>query len=920
MTSTAKKVPKQTVRNGQNAKEVLTPFQRDVNFISFIKFTVEGKEVGAYLSQKKEGTYKLVFGFDCAGVNPTVTEVALEDIFTRIEGGLKDIPEKETLTFHLQSFAEDIDRQLELNDLIEKVKANEDPNRAHSKLLQGLIFSEKERIQALRIEGMRKPKVLRLYCSYTYEPTEGESDVVEKIINNILKFFRKNVTKEHDKRRYEELCRYLATGYVEGYKQWERILSSKMGLNVKPLTADGLWEDLWKRFNKTPCIKLPAYIKYDGHETTEYNSSQLSTISLLLSDESAVPVASRNYIHCREKFQAVLKLDDKPAGWRDEMEQIRWIWEILANPEITDTECIVQLQKGNQLLMQQKLAILTKQSISKADDAANNRGTVNVKATGDAKRAIEAQEQLYDGGIPIKMSTTFIIHRDEAQELEDACRNLAGKVLRPALITREINFPWIPWLQTFTGLVWDKLYATPYDLRFNCLTSEAPGFIPIVKPSSPDPTGFELIAAEGNQPIFLDIFSTVKHVGAFATTRAGKSVLVSGMLNMALAHGMPISILDFPRADGTGTFSEYVPLLGGAYFNTATECLNLFELPNLGKFDQETQDQRMNDFRDNLLEILQTIVLGSKSTGEGLEEVRSILSLAMEAFFNETQIQRRYKNANVDGFGSAAWDKMPTLKDFLSFCTLGRIEMQNPTPSLLKAIERIGLRLNAFIATKTGKALSAPSTFQSNAQLFAVALASLSNQEDALIIAMATNLVILRRSLGFTRSLIFIDEAPILFAFEAIAEQIGKYFANGAKSGIGVIISAQEPMSIAQSKHSAKVFGNLAIKLIGRIEESAVDNFVSILKVPREMVVRCSGESFFPKKEGFYSQWLLFDGQNYTPCRYYPGFLGLAAVANNPWETAIRLKHMATNTNPVKALIATAHELHGLKGRDSPKK
>lgn len=88
--------------------------------------------------------------------------------------------------------------------------------------------------------------------------------------------------------------------------------------------------------------------------------------------------------------------------------------------------------------------------------------------------------------------------------------------------------------------------------------------------------------------------------------------------------------------------------------------------------------------------------------------------------------------------------------------------------------------------------------------------------------------------------------------------------------------------------------------------------------MPRELVTRCAGESFFPNKAGFYSQWLMYDGQNYTPCRYYPGFLELAAVANNPNETEIRLKHMAANRNPVKALIATANELLGIKARDSP--
>ncbi|NJS15302.1 MAG: hypothetical protein HC788_12730, partial [Sphingopyxis sp.] len=162
--------------------------------------------------------------------------------------------------------------------------------------------------------------------------------------------------------------------------------------------------------------------------------------------------------------------------------------------------------------------------------------------------------------------------------------------------------------------------------------------------------------------------------------------------------------------------------------------------------------------------------------------------------------------------------KMPTLQDYIEFCTLQRLKLDNPSNSLLEAIGYINLRLKGFINTKIGKTLSNPSSFKIEAQIFAIALANLNNQEDAVIVAMATNLVILRRSLGFDRSIVFIDEAPILFTFEAIAKQIAFYFAAGGKMGITAILSAQEPSSIAQSPHGAKVFASMDAILIGRIK------------------------------------------------------------------------------------------------------
>jgi hypothetical protein len=904
-----KKLKQQAVKNGQNPKEVLTPFEKDVQFATFINFQVEGQSIGAYLARRKENDYKLTFAFDCRGVHPTLSADAVEDIFERLEGGFKDLPEKESLTIHLKSFSEDIDRQLELSRLIERVKADRSPSAANSKLLRGLIYSKKERIQALRENGLRKPKKLTLYCTYTYESNEGERDAIEKSISTVLKFFRQNVTGEYSSRKHDELLNFLSGGYQDGLKQWQLILSNKMGLTIVPQTVDRIWADLWGRFNQSQPIPIPQYLTFNGEDLQETINSQVSPISLLMESETSIPVASRNYVHCNGKYQAVLLLADKPVGFKNDEVQLRYLWELVADQQVYDTEIIAQVVKGNQALLQDKLSTLTKQSIGKVSDAAN-QGTVSVGATIAAERAVEAQRDLFEGAIPLRMSLVCIIHRDEPQELEDACRALSAKLLRPAWLVREIDYPWLPWLQTFPGLRWDLLYAEPYDRRFNVLTSEVSGFVPLVKTVSQDSTGFELIAAEGNAPIHIDLYTEVKNVGVFATKRGGKSVLVSDMLTDALCYGMPVSILDYPREDGTGTFSEYVPLLDGAYFNIATECLNLFELPQLKQFAPEVQAQRLADFQDSLLEILQTMVLGTNLAGKtNQQEVRSILNLAMAAFFEDVKVQRRYNLANTHGFGSEAWAEIPTLKDFIGFCTIGRLKMSTPTPQLLAAIEYINLRLDSWLESRIGRALSSPSTFKSDSQLFAVAMANLANQEDAAIIAMATNLVILRRSLGFERSIVFIDEAPILFSFEAIAEQIGKFFANGAKSGIGIIISAQEPKSIAQTKHGAKVFDNLNVRLIGRIQSTAIDNFVDIFKIPRSIVSRCAGEGFYPKKEGFYSQWILSDGLYDTPCRYYPSFLQLATVANNMPETAVRLKHLREQPNIILALLETAKEL-----------
>ena len=72
-------------------------------------------------------------------------------------------------------------------------------------------------------------------------------------------------------------------------------------------------------------------------------------------------------------------------------------------------------------------------------------------------------------------------------------------------------------------------------------------------------------------------------------------------------------------------------------------------------------------------------------------------------------------------------------------------------------------------------------------------------------------------------------------------------------------------------------YANLTTRLIGRIQSSAIESFIKYFQYPTEIISRNSTESFFPKKEGIYSQWLLDDNGKFTFCRYYPAYCLLAA-------------------------------------------
>ena len=405
-----------------------------------------------------------------------------------------------------------------------------------------------------------------------------------------------------------------------------------------------------------------------------------------------------------------------------------------------------------------------------------------------------------------------------------------------------------------------------------------------------------MIAEDGGMPIWLDLFdpNEPKNLALFATARAGKSVLVSDLLKHALARGMPVVAIDFPKPDGTSTFTDFTRFMGprhGAYFDISTEANNLFEKPDLRSLSVKEQERRFNDYRDFLEGALLAMVIGQGTQINPLlkQTIQSLLGLALNAFFWDSQIQKRYEIALEGGFGTTAWQEMPTMENYVTFCSLERLDLQafaGVTSMINEALQQIQLRLRYWLGSRVGRAISHPSSFPTDAALLVFALTNLSNDEEAAILSLSAYSAALRRALSAPASIFFIDEAPILFEFEEIAALVSRLCANGGKAGVRTIISAQDPDTIAKSKYAAKIFQNLSLRLIGRIQTAAVKSFERILQYPVEVITR--NVYYKPNKKEFYTRWLLDNGGTFTECRFYPAYIQLGITANNPAEQAAR--------------------------------
>ncbi|NEQ48220.1 MAG: hypothetical protein F6K00_33680 [Leptolyngbya sp. SIOISBB] len=853
---------------------------------------MKGRDVGAALLTHK-GVYRLVFGFSCKGIHDTLRPDQLMPTIEKLEAGLKELFSGSMLTFHLSSFADDSDRQSELDELIEKAPSDE---------LKLILMSEKKRVKELAQGGIRRIKTLNIYCGITIggdDPTDADADLIEKILAKLIGYWErfKGNGDQVEEGRFEEIFKNA----FERYLTYESLLDVKMGLDISPLSSADLWANIYRVFNVFSPPQIPNPMVFDGRHITEDVNSNIDIKSLLVQGEhgnARVPEADRAWVRVKDRYVGVMTALNKPAGFSNVRSQLRYLWDVLCRPHVIDTEVICQITPANAAMVKTQMQRLIKQSNNATLSAADHR-SIDVSASLRTQKSVDAASQIIEGAIPVKVATVFLIHRKTRSKLDEACRQLAECFVLPAKVVREKELAWQYWLQCHPLASWERLLVSPFQRTMTYLSNEAPGLIPLTMTRQLSKQGFELIADEGGSPIRIDFINEHRNIACFGTTRSGKSVAVSGMMSMFLAHGHPIVALDYPKPDGSSTFTDYTKFLepNAAYFDIGRESNNLMEMPNFSGLSPEERNERFQDYKAFLESALVTMVLPSTDGQMLLEQtIRSLLGRALTIYFKDPDINARYKAAEQDGFGSAAWSHTPTLHDFVRFCTPQVLDVENKASADIEAaLGHINLQLEYWLNSRIGAAIARPSSFPTDSQLLVFALRNLSNENEAAILSLSAYSAALRRALSSPKSIFFIDESPILFEYPVISQLVGRLCANGAKAGIRVILSAQDPDTIMNSVAGAKVMQNMNIKLIGRIQSVAVDSFVKLLNYERTIIARNASEAFFPKRSGLYSNWLVdIDGHSIY-ARYYPGPVQIAIVANNPDEQYARSLKLASS-------------------------
>lgn len=905
-----------------NAKRHREAIENSIQLEDYVNFSHIGNGVGAaLLSNGKD--YQFKFGFKVTYLSPTASSEQYANTVECIMDGIKAMPNGETITV-IHAVKPDNSTRLQYFSQL----AQGAPNRLFSEMVRSAA-SPSEYFLNLNSEKKRelarqkyKRKELRIYVTATSSQDASTRDKTEAFVKGAINLAAKaiaavsgSVERDHSPQEIKRL--FVNAQFI--YEAWCNVMG-KMRLGIQPMTVEDLIADQWEAFNPTPPQPPPQLLTWDGEQIHYQATDDLHVSSWLFQDQLSVPRAARNYVkqsfsNGEDRLTGVVSLRNKPGAWRDRKALLTYLYDKTEGLE--DFKVVLSATKAPASLVKRNIELLQRQA-KDAQRAGERKGLPTNFSQRLEEAASKAEHAIYEGDIPIKLSLCFLVSKPTKKALEMACRQLQSRFTLPATLEIEQDYTYTTWLQCFPQLTYASPLFKPYNRTRGYKTSCVPAFMPIVGTISPDEKGLEFITEGELTPYYLDIADVHRHMLFLAITRAGKSVLFAQILLLAMCSNIPMVVVDYPKENGDSTFGPITQLAGeyGAYLNIAEESNNFLEPPNLQGFEKEEKARRLIEVKDYVLDILMIIMFGPSDSNMDREKrvAKSIFGNMLMHFYADPRIKHRFELAADAPMGSPDWQNVPTLKDFSRLCTPEILKQVLDTDEInaehIRLVNEMRLRFESFMSTTVGRSMSSPTSIPADAKLLVFAFKGVSNNDDAAILMASASAAAMRRTLSAPVSILFMDEASILSKFDALMYQAAKIAANGAKSGIRLMMALQTPASINNSQYGAEIISNMATRVIGRIDEADAKNYCDILDLPPDVISVNTSKSFYPNIQELYSRWLIVDRGERTFVRSYAPPLLLAAVANNPDEEAAKRAFLAAYPDePVLALKAFAKEL-----------
>ena len=882
----------------QGGNEHYMPFQNYSDLHAIAQISIAGHSFAALILEKNN-SWSAVIPFEFKGLHTQLEASEITQITKAISEAMKQLPIGEHLTMMMGCYSSDSQRAYQLEQLADNCELSP---------IAVLHRNEQLRVAQITQSGLRRVWQQMIFCTWSENIAARQQDFLTGVLESIINWWNRHVRRftGSEGQYWKDFYSQLATKiYHEGFLPWQLTLETKAALSIKPMNSQQLWEWLWYRFNQHQPPPIPQLIEvlqtHDGLQTQIHSNNAKDTTTVLIQGENShshTPShsGSRERVYVNRKVCGVLTMEELPSGWSNLREQLKWIWERLAGEYVRDTEAWIEISRASKALTQDNLVKLAKQATTANKWALKDGFGQDVGARVNQEESFEAQKKLYSGVRPLYCAPLFLVYRPTAAELDKACAILSN-CFGSAKVIRERNIAWQLWLETLPLNTQRMLRSSSMltERRQVVDTSTIAGLMPLTAPKDIDSEGVEMLTA-GGYPLYIDLFSRADRCLITGKSGSGKSVLGYRFIMDALAQGIRVLGMDLSSA-GDSTFKLATEILGeqGAYLNIVEESLNLLQPPDLrGLASKQLQLQRFRRWKEFLQQAIVAIAMGKISDVALSERVNSITLRLLETFFSDPEIIDRYNEAFEQGWKSLAWQYMPTLHDLLNFCSREKLGIYSYEDIDKRAINQIYNQIEAkLIDPNIGHVIGKPSTIAPEPLMKIFALSGLSNENNAYILAIMAQMACLSNALAYPKSLFVGDELSVLLSKDGFASLVGEIFATGRKEGISSLILAQDIDAISHCSAAAQILQNLSVVITGRTTTAAANSYHQILNYPLEIISRNASESYLPNSSEYYTHWLVSKSDRFWDCRFFPGAMTLAALANSSAEKAARARILA---------------------------
>lgn len=893
--------------------------ERKWHFLSYGQIEIDGKMVGFYLLRRGP-QLMFVFGWEVSGHDPSMTAQQSLSILSACNDAAKTIPGDIDLKFY-----EDITSSCE--EYL-RMQAALLQSKVHDILSQELIKSRARRAKQLSEEGRLLENKILVFAKYRV-PLGGDYAVTQTWLDELLSKTQPLVGALKGKsfesqQAWEKVIDYA---YRYAYRKVNTVLSSNTGFGyrVRTRTVHDLFGRDYLELHNPPVPEVPQYIVYnqEGLQPPVINDPGNHAIGTLFEPQGGVPAEpkfDRHYIYLpvKKKFATFVRIGQVRSFPKDKGNvargYLRYIYNILAgtNQPIHNCRVVSELTPDRSGFETVQLDRIISNSV-KREALAAKKQTVDVVATRRREQAVDARDLLEDNNTPYWVSLGVWLYRDSLDQLNQDANDLIQRI-PSAAVERVWNNTEHVWFQTWP-FEWESFLTKPNHRRQKYLGFQALPMVPMIKVKQADKQGMMFVSRELNSPLYIDIANRKNHTAIIAKTGVGKSIVMFEMILEYLLYGFLAVIFDFPRPDGTSTYTVLMPILQklgvrAVYHNVRESVMNIIEWPDLRQVKSKKQrERRWQQAFQNHVRLLGAIVMGTTNNPDREVLVNSLLTQCYADFHADETIKRRYQLAIEGGFGTDAYRKMPILETFVDYAEdwfNKYIQRKKESISTLvnDTIDVIVTQLRGVLQTSLGASINGISSFDTNVQVLVVGLTDVSEDLDSLIYAMSGLNVLMRQSLSAKRSLLATDEGTILYKFPFYARETGIIPVHGRKWGCNFLVAAQEFQTILRSCTGNEISKNLDNIFCGHIDDSAIAEMLE-LQFREELLRPYTSEAFKPNPELRHSYWYLKRGDQHLEVTHPASELLLSLGATDPDENAARKRVMSLH--PGDEIAALKH-------------